>query len=159
MHENGETRKQRHSKIISFTQLCPEHRHFPSTSARVAMKGSALRNEKYQRVFSGLTDQQRHFRAVAALGWSTAQIGSTNLPRTLQSQGKKYWSCSSATNKILQIFLCHDFSQTKTQSRSYLMIQSQTEIGLARVSHGIIPGSVRQNEEGNGEGGASANWD
>lgn len=53
-------------------------------------------------------------------------------------------------------FLFHNFSQTKNQSRSYLMIQSQNEIELSHTSYGIIPDSVRQNEGGNG---VSTGWD
>lgn len=142
VHANGETGQQRHSKIISSIQLCPEHPHFPSPPLEQEWKARLSEMKNVPGVFSGLVDHQRHFRTVAALGWSIAQIGSTNLPRTIPGR------------ETLEQLLCHQqsasdfsfryFSQSKTQSRNHLMTQSQTETALVQISCGITPDPARQ---------------
>lgn len=144
-HDSGETRKQEQNEITCLIQLRPEHHHFQPIRTFGEANRSAFRNETYQWVSSAIIDHQRHFRRVAALGWSIAQNGITNLPRTLHIPGRE----------ILELLLCHqhdtwnfsfcDFGQTTTQSSSYLMFQNQREIWLLWKSCRIIPDFVRQN--------------
>lgn len=160
VHDNGETRKQGHSKIISLIQLCPEHHHFPPTTTCGGMKGSAFRNEKYQWgcffffFWSHRSSETFQDSCCSWLkhcpDWKHQSPQSTPIPlREMQEQ----LPCHQQNTAD---FLFHSFSQTKNQSRSYLMIQSQNEIELSHTSYGIIPDSVRQNEGGNG---ISTGWD
>lgn len=145
VHDNGEARKQTHNEIICLIQLCPEHHHFRSISTFVGVNCPAFRNEKYQWIFFAIIDHQRHFRTVAALGWSIAQNGSTNLPRTLRIPVREILELLLCHQQNNWNFLFHDFGQTKTQSGSYLMFQNQSEIWLLQKICGIIPDFVRQN--------------
>lgn len=148
VHDNGETRKQRPSKIIPLIQLCPELCHFPSTTTCAGMKGSAFRNEKYQWGFFGLIDHQRLFRTCLKRSW---------LKHCPDWKHQSPQNSPIPVREILEQLLCHqqntwdfsfhDFNQTKTQSRSCLMIQRQTETELVHTSYGIIPDSVKLDEE------------
>lgn len=111
-------------------------------------KAQLLEMKNISGVFFGLIDHQRHFRTCLKRSWL---------------KHRSDWKHQSPQNspipvrEILEQLLCHqqntwdfsfhDFNQTKTQSRSCLMIQRQTETELVHTSYGIIPDSVKLDEE------------
>lgn len=144
VHANGETGQQRHSKIISSIQLCPEHPHFPSTTTWAGMKGSAFRNEKCPWGFFWPRGSSETFQDSCCSWLKHCPDWKHQSPQNTPIPGREMLEQLLCHQQSASDFSFRDFSQSKTQSRNHLMTQSQTETALEHISCGITPDPARQ---------------